>query len=85
MDDWLDPNADEHRNEQLAKGVEFAKLYNVFVDSERGRALLDHWDKTVFRKVTPVEAPVQQYAADNAMREFIGGIHHQIELAKEHD
>jgi hypothetical protein len=59
---------------------EFAQLYvETFVNTPSGRALLAHWEKTIFWKPTPVSASVQQYAADEALRNFIRGIRGQIE------
>ncbi len=81
--DWLLGGSDEIREQQKALHVEFAKNFDIFVNDARGVALLDHWDKTLARKITPTNADIQEYAADNAVRSFISQIHDQIALARE--
>lgn len=82
--DWLDSDAaPAARAELQAKHVEFAQLYLVFEQDSRARALLDHWDKAMLRKRTPVGASLQQYAADEAVRAFVSGIHEQLRVARE--
>ena len=83
MSDWLDQN--EHvgvRVEQHRKAVEHAKLYvEVFVRNEAGRKLLEQWTTGFAKKRTPVNAPHTEYAANEAVRAFIEGIHDQIRFA----
>lgn len=81
--DWLDDNdSDEIKRQRENDAIVFAQNYSIFVNDPRGKALMDHWEQTILRRVTATEAPIQRYAADNAVREFILGIKGQIELAK---
>jgi hypothetical protein len=59
---------------------EFAALYvECFVTGHAGAAILAQWEKAIFWKPTPVNATIQQYAADEARRQFIRGIRGEIE------
>jgi hypothetical protein len=59
---------------------EFAQLYvECFVNSHAGAAILAQWEKAIFWKPTPTNATIQQYAADEARRQFIRGIRGEIE------
>lgn len=59
---------------------EFASLYvEVFVHNPLGAKILAQWERGVFWKMTPTNAPLTQYAADEALRQFIRGIRGQIE------
>jgi hypothetical protein len=79
----LEGVSDEARKEQYNKAIEFARMYQVFETDERGKALYEHWRKTILERPTPTESSLQRYAADNAMREFVINIGRQIALAKE--
>ncbi len=81
-DDWLEGEAGSHQREQHDKAIEFAQLYLVFEDNERGRALLAHMDEFCLNVRTPVSADIQQYVRDEAVRTFVAGIHQQIKLAQ---
>lgn len=82
VDDWLDEGKNEQQRAELqAKAIEFAELYLVFEQDPRAMALLEHWDEHYRRKRTPVNAPHTEYAANEAMRAFIEGIHEQIRFA----
>jgi hypothetical protein len=60
---------------------EFAQLYvEVFQNNAQGARLLKQWEDGVFWKMTPTDASVQRYAADEALRQFIRGIRGQIKL-----
>ena len=60
---------------------EFAQLYvEVFVNNPQGALLMKQWEEGVFWKMTPTNASVQQYAADEALRQFIRGIRGQIKM-----
>ena len=83
--DWLDKPSTEAVEEARAQEVAFAKNYELFVTDPRGKAIFEHWEKTLLRKVTPADASLQEYAADNAVRDFINKIQYQIELAQERD
>ena len=81
-DDWLFPQAEQQKKDQEEKGLVFAQRYLVFKQEPRARELLAHW--TALARKTPVarNASVQEYAAHNAFREFVEGIHAQIEFAE---
>lgn len=81
MDDWLD-EGEGAREAQRQSAVNFAQAYLVFVDDSRARELLDYWDRTLMNRRVPVTATLQEYAAAEAIRAFIAGIHQQLELAK---
>ena len=40
------------------------------------------WDTTLLRRRTSVNAPHTEYAANEALRAFVDGIHEQLRLAK---
>lgn len=81
--EFLDIGADARR-ENRVKAVEFASLYvSAFVNNPAGAQLLRHWTETLARKRTPVNATIQEYAANEANRAFVESIHDQIRLAKE--
>ena len=81
--DWLEGDAQQSREEMRSKGIEFAKLYEIFVDSPRGRELLEYWETTILDISTPTESSLQRYAADEGVRNFIRGILTQIRLAQD--
>lgn len=65
-------------------GLEFAQQYAVvFLHNQIGAALLKHWDESLANKRTPVNAPITEYAANEAVRAFIQGIHSQIKIAQD--
>lgn len=80
--DWLFPNAQKQATEQREKGLLIAQKYLVFKQDPRARELLEHWTVSVRRMPVPQDASVQVYAVRNAMREFVEGIHAQIEFAE---
>jgi hypothetical protein len=80
-DDFLDLS-DTVREDQREKAVEYAKLYlAAFVHNPAGARLLAEWEERVVRKLTPVNAPHTEYAANEAVRQFVLGIKQQIVLA----
>lgn len=81
--DWLEGDTDEKRREVLRKETEFAELYLLFDDNPRGRALLEQWDTVFLHKRTPLGSSLDQYGADEAVRDFIRGVHRQVHLAKQ--
>lgn len=81
--DWLEGDPEQHREEMRSKAMEFAKLYEVFINTAQGRELLEHWEKTILDMSTPVESSLQRYANDEGVREFIRGIRRQLRLAQE--
>lgn len=79
--DWLFPEAEKQKAAQEEKGLIFAQKYLVFQQEPRARELLAHWTSLARRTPVPRNASVQEYAAANAFREFIEGLHSQIEFA----
>lgn len=85
-EDWLFPEAGKQRAKQEEKGLVFSQKYLVFsgpTADPRARELFEHWTAIVRKTPIPRNAPVQEYAAANAFREFIEGIHSQIEFAQQ--
>jgi hypothetical protein len=83
-EDWLFPERNEQRALTQEKGLVFAQKYLVFggpTSDPRARELLAHWTQIARRKRIPANASAQEYAAHNAFRELIEGIHAQIEFA----
>lgn len=81
--DWLEGDADETRQMATNAALEHAQLFLVFEETERGRALLEYWDRICIHHRTPVNAPITQYAADEARREFVAGIHRNLDLLRQ--
>lgn len=66
------------------KALDFAaNYYALFVTNPNGRALLEHWTTYLANKPTPTNAPITEYAANEAMRAFIVGIQNQIKLSQD--
>ena len=83
MDDWLDSGGTSVSPEQKAAGLEVARMYHeCFVMSPAGSKLLQMWTERDFNEPVPVDASINRYAAVEARRAFIRGIHRQIPLAK---
>lgn len=62
--------------------IDYAKLYvATFVQDPAGARLLADWDARLLHKRIPVNAPHTEYAAVEAVRQFVHDIHAQIELA----
>ena len=86
---WLDdifPNAGKQRAALEEKGLVFAQKYLVFAgptSDPRARELLEHWSRLVRRTRIPKNATAQELAAHNALREWVEGIHAQIEFAQQ--
>lgn len=84
--DWLFPDKQKQQAKQEEKGLVFAQKYLVFAgptSDPRARDLFEHWTALVRKTPIPRGASVQEYAAANAFREFIEGIHSQIEFAQQ--
>lgn len=84
--DWLFPDAGKQRAQQEEKGLVFAAKYLVFsgpTADPRARELLEHWTALVRKTPIPRGSSVQEYAAANALREWVEGIHSQIEFAQQ--
>lgn len=83
-EDWLFPLAGKQKAKREEDGLVFAQKYLVFagpMSDPRARDLLEHWTALVRKTPIPRGASVQEYAAANAFREFIEGVHSQIEFA----
>lgn len=83
-EDWLFPNAGKQKAQREEDGLVFAQKYLVFsgpTSDPRARDLLEHWTGMVRKTPIPRNASVQEYAAANALRELIEGVHSQIEFA----
>lgn len=80
--DWLEGNVEEKREEQRVKQIQFAKLYEVFVNTARGRELLEYWERTILDVDTPIDSSLQRYANDEGVRRFIRSIRQQIRIAQ---
>ena len=83
-EDWLFPS-DEKRKAHRKEGEEIAALYRVFVDEPRARRLLELWEERSLRKRTPPGSSHEEYARDEAIRDFVDGIHRQVQIAKQLD
>ena len=83
MDDWLEGDTEEQREELKSKALETAQLYLVFEEAPRARQLLKDWEERLVNVETPDESSLQKFAADNALRKFVVGIKRQIKFAKE--
>lgn len=82
-EDFLETH-DQARAKQVAAAVEYAKLYvDAFVTSPSGAKLLADWDERLLHRRVPVNAPHTEYAAVEAVRQFVHDIHQQIRLASE--
>ncbi len=73
----------EEREKREENQMRFAQRYLVFETNEQARAIMEYWEETFVNRPTPVEAPIQVYAADQALRSLVIGIKRQIKLAKE--
>ena len=80
--DWLFPKAEAQKAEQQQAAYNVAQNYLIFEMDARGKAILSQWQDLARKKKIPAGASVQEYAAENAIREFVEGISAQIELAK---
>lgn len=80
-EDWLFPGAQQQRKDLATKGLAFAQRYLVFTRDTDAASLLAQWTDAVRKKPISPGASVQEYAAANALREFIEGIHAQIQTA----
>lgn len=81
--DPRDPVAPDAKLEQHNKALAFAQLYYAtFVENKQGAQILEHWDKTLRRKRVPVNAPITEYAAVEAVRDFVEKIYAEIEFAR---
>lgn len=70
-------------DDAAARELDFARLYMVFEQDPRGRALLDHWKQTIGRRRLQPTASLQEYAFAEGQRMFVQGIQEQIEKAQQ--
>jgi hypothetical protein len=75
--------ADENREKLRQDAIEFAQLYLVFAQDGRGKALLEHWVKTIEQKDISPDASHQTYAYFEGRRAFVRGIQRPLELAQQ--
>lgn len=81
MNDFLDISGGNDRDDVRQAALAVASLYTVFVTDERGRQLLAQWDEQLMNRRTPTNATINEYAANEALRAFVAGIHQQIRFA----
>jgi hypothetical protein len=85
-EDWLNANSavtDQQKTMQR-EALTLAQLHvAVFARSPAGADLLAQWTDRMRKKRVAVNASVQEYAAVEAVRDFVEGIHRQIELASQ--
>lgn len=82
--DWLFPKKEEQRAKVEESGLLFAQRYLVFFGptaDPRARELLEHWTAQARNARIPRTATLGEYAAANAFREFVEGLHQQIAFA----
>ena len=80
MDDFLDTG--EQQAAMRNDAIDYAKLYvATFAHTPAGAKLLADWDARLLHKRIPVNAPHTEYAAVEAVRQFVHDIHAQIALA----
>lgn len=79
------PQAPEVALARRVKAREFAQLYQVFVDDERGRRLLAAWHQTLEDRTVNPAASHAEYAYYEAQRAFVRGIQRQIALSQTED
>jgi hypothetical protein len=82
MDDDFLSTGTEQQAQMRNDAVDYAKLYvAAFVHTPAGAKLLADWDQRLLHKRIPVNAPHTEYAAVEAVRQFVHDIHAQIALA----
>lgn len=74
------PEAVARRRAALAFSQNYVAL---FVHNPVGVLLLKQWTDTYANKRTPINAPITEYAANEAVRAFVQGIHHEIKIAQD--
>ena len=78
--DWLFPKAEEQKAATAIEALKRAQLYLIFEKGD-AKTLLGIWQSLVRGMKLAPNASVQEYAAANAVREFVEGIPKQIEIA----
>lgn len=86
MTDWMEgaefAGAQELKERDEQKALEFAALYLVFDTEGPAKTLLKHWVETVEQRDITPSATHQEYAYWEGRRAFIRGIQRQIEFAR---
>lgn len=81
-EDWLFPNAEKDKAADATRALQIAQMYMCFELDGNARKLLAMWTAQVRNVKINKDATAQEYAAHNAVREFVEGIYQQIGLAK---
>lgn len=80
--DYLDGMEETAAAKARNDAIDYAQLYvATFVDNPAGARLLADWDARLLHKRIPVNAPHTEYAAVEAVRQFVHDIHAQLDLA----
>ncbi len=79
-DDWLFPKASDQKAATAVEALKRAQLYLIFETGD-GKTLLKTWQDFVRGMKLAPNASVQEYAAANAVREFVEGVSKQIDFA----
>lgn len=80
FDDRRNPQA--AADERKAAALRFASLYQGAFSTGAGRQLLEFWSTMIRQRKIPPSASLGELAYANGVREFVEGIHAQIEFAK---
>jgi hypothetical protein len=85
--DWVMSNAAGKAAQKgnALEAIKRAQLYLIFESSPIAAQLLKLWQEAVRGAKMAPNATVQEYAAANAVREFIEGIPRQMQLAHNRD
>lgn len=81
QDDWMGEGQAQAKENDRVEALNFAKLYEVFEQDPRGKALLKHWVASIEQRDIPPAASHAEYAYWEGRRAFIRGIQRQIEFA----
>lgn len=83
LGDWMEEgqSVQEIREDERVKALNFAKLYEVFEQDPRAKALLAHWIDSVEKRDVPPTASHAEFSYWEGRRVFIRGIQRQIEFA----
>lgn len=82
-DDFLDIGGMRVDPEQKTAAMIEARLYfDAFVTNPAGAEILKRWTERDFNEPVAVDSSIQRYAAVEARRAFIRGIHNWINVAK---
>lgn len=84
LGDWMEKgqSVEDIREDERVRGLNFAKLYEVFVQDPRGQELLKHWVESVEKRDILPGSSHAEYAYWEGRRAFIRGIQRQIDFAR---